>query len=302
MSFPSHSLSPQEESSSSSTSSGKREGFKSCRMLTAISFLLIIVILCVGVAFLDRKMVLAMSFDSTPSNTLILRQRVPEAGSLLAQRLAFSEDVLNGTTASITKIDNSEDKTGSVRRPSRTQSNNNQINNKLAAPATIDAYASTIPTTPEPRVSKYYDPPPFRLIQDDVSGKFDNNRWEVTHIVRNDSLRKKLEIVDGLRNQEVAVFITSTGAKHGVYLRDRIMPSSRTWMRQLYNIYVILEDTFELRHSFRHCKRQDAYNTTQTYFICPNEEPIYLLTRKVSVTHIHPVPVFDYSRIHTNFH
>jgi transcription initiation factor IIE alpha subunit len=78
----------------------------------------------------------------------------------------------------------------------------------------------------------------------------------------------------------VAVFITSTGAKHGIYHRDRIIPSSRTWMRQLYNIYVILEDTFELRHSFRHCKRQEAYNTTHTYFICPNEEPIYLLTRK----------------------
>ena len=177
-------------------------------MLTAGAFLIIIVVLCVGVAFLDRKMVLAMSFDSTPSNTLILRQRIPESGSLLAQRLAFPVDVLNGT-----KTDNSEDKsgtslqqTGPVRRPPRTQNNKNQTNNKLTAtttvPAVSDAYASTIPTTPEPRVSKYYDPPPFRLIQDDVSGKFDNNRWEVTHIVRNDSLRKKLEIVDGLRNQE----------------------------------------------------------------------------------------------------
>ena len=269
-------------------------------MLTALVFLVIVVVLCLGVAFLDRKMVLAMSFDSTPSNTLTLRQRIPESGSLLAQRLAFPADVLNGSSAAMnpndgTKTDNPGDKSvtslqqaGPVRRQPRTPNNPSQTDNKLTTTTTIsttttsDAYASTIPTTPEPRVSKYYDPPPFRLIQDDVSGKFDKNRWEVTHIVRNDSLRKKLEIVDGLRNQEgtvvmpyqhepfgilnlsirainvcyqyityqhelsmhplpatphlpsqhpyscpVAVFITSTGAKHGVYLRDRVMPSSR---------------------------------------------------------------------------
>ena len=202
MSFPSssHAVSPQEESAS--TSSNKREGFKSCRMLTALAFLVIIVVLCVGVAFLDRKMVLAMSFDSTPSNTLILRQRIPESGSLLAQRLAFPADVLNGSISNNNNDNEKEDKsasslqqTGPVRRPPRTQTTNNQTNSKLSTttpsvPAISDAYASTIPTTPEPRVSKFYDPPPFRLIQDDVSGKFDNNRWEVTHIVRNDSLRK----------------------------------------------------------------------------------------------------------------
>ena len=191
-------------------------------MLTALVFLVIVVVLCLGVAFLDRKMVLAMSFDSTPSNTLTLRQRIPESGSLLAQRLAFPADVLNGSSAAMnpndgTKTDNPGDKSvtslqqaGPVRRQPRTPNNRSQTDNKLtttttASISTSDAYASTIPTTPEPRVSKYYDPPPFRLIQDDVSGKFDKNRWEVTHIVRNDSLRKKLEIVDGLRNQEGTV-------------------------------------------------------------------------------------------------
>jgi hypothetical protein len=140
-------------------------------MLTALSFLVIVMILCVGVAFLDRKMVLAMSFDNTPTNALILRQRGQSVPAY----------VLNGSI----------------------QTTNNKLSTTTSTVPTIpDAFASTIPTTPEPRVSKYYDPPPFRLIQDDISGKFDNNRWEITHIVRNDSLRKKLEIVDGLRNQE----------------------------------------------------------------------------------------------------
>jgi hypothetical protein len=34
-----------------------------------------------------------------------------------------------------------------------------------------------------------------------------------------------LKEVDGLKNEEVVVVITSTGKKSGVYLRDRIIPS-----------------------------------------------------------------------------
>ena len=34
-----------------------------------------------------------------------------------------------------------------------------------------------------------------------------------------------LKEVDGLKNEEVVVVITSTGKKNGVYLRDRIIPS-----------------------------------------------------------------------------
>ena len=138
-------------------------------MVTALAFLVIIVVLCVGVAFLDRKMVLAISFDNSPTNALILRQKLPES-----QRLPIQADANNKLSVSSTP----------------------------SVPVISDAFASTIPTTPEPKVSKFYDPPPFRLIQDDISGKFDNNRWEITNIVRNDTLRKKLEIVDGLRNQE----------------------------------------------------------------------------------------------------
>jgi hypothetical protein len=78
-----------------------------------------------------------------------------------------------------------------------------------------------------------YQPSPFRIVQDDISVKVDHNRWEVTHIVRNDSLRARLKEVEGLRNEEVVVFITSTFKKHGIYLRDRVIPSSRTWMREV---------------------------------------------------------------------
>ena len=53
-------------------------------------------------------------------------------------------------------------------------------------------------------------------------------------------------------------------------------------MRQLFHIYVVLEDTVELRFTMRHCMRMEARNSSHTYFSCPNEEPLYVLTRKCS--------------------
>jgi hypothetical protein len=53
-------------------------------------------------------------------------------------------------------------------------------------------------------------------------------------------------------------------------------------MRQLFHIYVVLEDTVEMRFTMRHCMRMEARNSSHTYFSCPNEEPLYLLTRKCS--------------------
>ena len=56
---------------------------------------------------------------------------------------------------------------------------------------------------------------------------------------------------DRLANDEVVMIIRSTYKKHGMYMRDRIIPSSRTWMRGLINVFVVLEDTFEVRSYLR---------------------------------------------------
>ena len=104
-----------------------------------------------------------------------------------------------------------------------------------------------------------------------------------------------------LANDEVVMIIRSTYKKHGMYMRDRIIPSSRTWMRGLINVFVVLEDTFEvrsylrwvamtIRHWYpiplltypfilpiRHCTEIESTDTSS--FSCPNDEPIYVLTR-----------------------
>eukprot|EP01032_Pedospumella_encystans_P014735 gene14735-16900_t len=71
--------------------------------------------------------------------------------------------------------------------------------------------------------------------------------------------------------------VTSTEANEGYYIRERIIASSRTWMRQFANVFVVIEDTFEMRFAFRNCEMADypAYTT----FSCHNE-PTYLLSRK----------------------
>lgn len=47
--------------------------------------------------------------------------------------------------------------------------------------------------------------------------------------------------VNGLKNTEVAVFITSSTNGNDHFLWDRIIPSSRTWMRLFANVFVIVE-------------------------------------------------------------
>jgi hypothetical protein len=77
----------------------------------------------------------------------------------------------------------------------------------------------------------------------------------------------------------VVVIVTSTGGGGGQYLRQRIIPSARTWMAMLPHVYVILEDTFELRYDFRQCNMTENTDVSMTSFTCPGE-PTYLLARK----------------------
>ena len=89
-------------------------------------------------------------------------------------------------------------------------------------------------------------------------------------------LRHFYKEVNGLQNSEVAVMITSTGSRTNEYLRSRIVPSIRTWMKDFVNVYVILEDTTDIRFAFRHCKFLDSPRFIA--FSCPNEIK-YILTR-----------------------
>ena len=195
-------------------------GFKSTRMITALAILSTIIFLCVIVAFYDRKMVIAISGDPTPSHALMLRARVPTPGSEIAEKLSFPIDVINATTAEVkavedgagTKSDGAdrhmlqETDAGSRPRPGRTggadvkgrhppngaarrhgKDNSTKSSNSNSTSSSSGGKATDEPSYP---VHVPYYIPPFRLIQDDLSGKFDNNRWEVTHIVRNDSLRE----------------------------------------------------------------------------------------------------------------
>ena len=65
-----------------------------------------------------------------------------------------------------------------------------------------------------------------------------------------------LEEVDGLKNEDVVMLVTSTYAQEFRFLRERftsfnlmlfssflfrIIPSSRTWMRMLANVFVSVE-------------------------------------------------------------
>ena len=88
--------------------------------------------------------------------------------------------------------------------------------------------------------------------------------------------RSFLREVDGLQNSQVTVVITSTASKNNEYLRSRIIPSIRTWMKDFINVFVIIEDTTEVRFNFRHCKFFDSQNFTS--YNCPNEIN-YILTR-----------------------
>lgn len=67
-------------------------------------------------------------------------------------------------------------------------------------------------------------------------------------------------------NDEIVMIVTSTGKNSQHYIRERIIASARTWMKDLANVYVILEDTFEVRFSMRHCEHVDHKDVTS--FIC----------------------------------
>ena len=226
-------LSPSTVSGGTTTANqGNRGGFKSTRLIAALAFLAIISLLCVGVAFLDRKMVLLFATDSTPASTLTLRRRVPPPGELTAEQ----QQVIGFKVP-----DDNEEKDrerGPMRRSanpldSRSDGSSSKSGSSSSDNSGSSSSGSGAHDTSRNGGSELSHPSPFRIVQDDISVRVDNNRWEVTHIARNDSLRVGLKEVEGLRNEEVVVFITSTFKKHGIYLRDRIIPSSRTWMREV---------------------------------------------------------------------
>ena len=53
-----------------------------------------------------------------------------------------------------------------------------------------------------------------------------------------------IEDWDGLRNEDVVVFVASTISNEAKYVRDRIVPSARTWMKHLVNVFVMIEGEF----------------------------------------------------------
>jgi len=96
------------------------------------------------------------------------------------------------------------------------------------------------------------------------------HKKEITHRIQHKNM-----------NKEIVMIVTSTGKDSATYIRSRIIPSARTWMKQLANVYVILEDTFALRFSMRHCEHSDR-NNNMTSFTCPDNEPVYVLSRRCS--------------------
>lgn len=87
---------------------------------------------------------------------------------------------------------------------------------------------------------------------------------------------KGQEEVDGLRNDEVAVLITSTAKESGAFIRDRIIPSARTWMQDFMHVFVVIEDTFEVRFQMRQCEVKDYEHYTA--FECLGEAT-YVMSR-----------------------
>lgn len=77
----------------------------------------------------------------------------------------------------------------------------------------------------------------------------------------------------GLANHEVVMLVTSTNQ----YVRSRIIPSSRTWMKFFMHVFVLIEDTVDTRMQLRNCKHVD-HDGFLTSFKC-RREPVYLLSR-----------------------
>ncbi len=59
-----------------------------------------------------------------------------------------------------------------------------------------------------------------------------------------------IEEVNGLKNTQIASFVTSTGSHEEYLLWERIIPSARTWMKYLAHNFVIVEGTIFLVSSF----------------------------------------------------
>eukprot|EP01038_Epipyxis_sp_PR26KG_P006280 gene6280-8648_t len=85
-----------------------------------------------------------------------------------------------------------------------------------------------------------------------------------------------LEVVDNLKNDDVVIVVASTGTNHGAFHRERIIASTRTWMRFFAHVFVVTEDTFETRFALRHCHIKE--HSEFTSFTCHNEAT-YVLTR-----------------------
>ena len=65
------------------------------------------------------------------------------------------------------------------------------------------------------------------------------------HFKHNETLHKKAwmhyEVVDGLRNEEVIMFVMSSTTKDGYLLRERVIAGARTWMKLFANVVVVIE-------------------------------------------------------------
>lgn len=79
---------------------------------------------------------------------------------------------------------------------------------------------------------------------------------------------------DKLNSNEVVMLVISAGK----YLRSRVIPAIRTWMRLFPTVFVLLEDSPNIRFQMRFCIQKD-YDDIMTSFKC-HGEPTYLLTRQ----------------------
>lgn len=112
------------------------------------------------------------------------------------------------------------------------------------------------------------------------SSKYPYDHWK--HHMHNSSrhqLWKLLETVDGFKNEDMAIVVMSTTTNHEAYFRDRIIPSTRTWMKFFANVFIIVEDNFHTRLLMRQCNVAEYDHFTA--FQCPHEAT-YVLTRQCS--------------------
>lgn len=103
------------------------------------------------------------------------------------------------------------------------------------------------------------------------------HKYHVNHHEHMNHTWESLAEVNGLKNQDVVFVLTSTAKSNAGFLRERIMPSSRTWMRLIANAYVIIEDTIDVRFLMRNCQMTDYPSFTS--FNCHHHEPQYILSR-----------------------